>query len=60
MNSAGLKSHGRVYYMRFNQDATQLFCYRDSRLRSWDTESKRLITDLSGLGRVMLAMGPHG
>jgi eukaryotic-like serine/threonine-protein kinase len=55
----GPEVRGRVYAMRFNQDATQLFGYRDSFLRSWDIASKRLMTDLSGLGRV-LAIGPHG
>ncbi len=55
----GPEYHLRGSEIRFNQDGSQLFCYRDSFLRSWDTASKRVMTNLSGLGRI-LAIGPHG
>ena len=45
--------------MRFSASATHLFAYGDEFLRSWDTVTKRLDTDLFGFGRV-LAIGPHG
>jgi hypothetical protein len=45
--------------IRFSEDGTQFFYYRDAFLRSWDTSTKRLITDVSGLGKV-LALGRHG
>jgi WD domain, G-beta repeat len=55
----GFENVWRNLEMLFSEDGTKLFCYGDSFLRSWDTTTKRLDTDLSGLGRV-LAIGPHG
>jgi WD40 repeat protein len=56
---SGVETHRRFPEMRFGEEGAQLFSYGDAYVRSWDVHSKRLATDLSGLGRV-LAIGPQG
>ena len=56
---SGPDIHIRSREMRFSADGAQLFSYGNSFLRSWDLATKRVMTDLSGLGRI-LALGPHG
>jgi WD40 repeat protein len=55
----GPEIHVRTPELRFSEDGGQLFSYGDTRLRSWDLATKRLVTDWSGPGRV-LAIGPYG
>jgi eukaryotic-like serine/threonine-protein kinase len=43
----------------FSEDGEQFISAGDTILRSWDVRTKRLVTEFSGLGRI-LAIGPHG
>jgi WD40 repeat protein len=45
--------------MAFSEDGAQVFSYGDTFVRSWDVTTRRMVTDLSGLGRV-LAIGAYG
>ncbi len=55
----GPENKRRFQEMRFSEDGSQLFHYGTTLLRSWDLTTKQLVTDLSGLGRV-LTVGPYG
>jgi WD40 repeat protein len=51
--------HNRNREIVFGEDGAQAFSYGDTLLRSWDLATKRLATDLTGLGSV-LAIVPVG
>jgi len=55
----GPEAHIRPRQIAFTKDGSQFFTYGGSLLRSWDIATKHLVTNWSGLGRV-LALGPHG
>jgi WD40 repeat protein len=55
----GPQVHVHTQEMRFSEDGAQLFSYGNGFLRSWDLATKHMVTDLSGLGRI-LAVGPYG
>ena len=55
----GRDVHPRYREMIFSEDGTQVFGYGGAFLRSWDIPTKQMITDVSGLGRV-LAVGAYG
>ena len=55
----GRDAHPRFREMTFSEDGTQVFGYGGHFLRSWDIPTKQMITDFSGLGRV-LAIGEYG
>ena len=55
----GVGFNNRSKQIVFSKDGEQFFTSGDTIVRSWDVRTKRLMIDLSGLGRV-LAVGPHG
>jgi WD40 repeat protein/serine/threonine protein kinase len=59
LDFSGAETHNRNREIVFSEDGAQAFSYGDTLLRSWDIATKRLATDLTGLGRV-LAVGAHG